>query len=40
LSRRRKSSTSWGNRIFAILGLVIIITMVVALVISALQPGI
>lgn len=36
MSRRRKSKTNWGNRLFAILGLVIILTMVLALVLSAL----
>lgn len=39
MSRRRKSRGNWGSRLFAILGLLVIITMVLALVISALQSG-
>lgn len=36
MSRRRKSGGNWGNRLFAILGLIVILTMVLALVLSAL----
>lgn len=39
MSRRGKSRANWGNRLFAILGLLVIATMVLALVISALQQG-
>ncbi len=39
MKRRGKSRGDWGTRLFAILGLFIIFTMVLALVISALQSG-
>ncbi len=38
MSNRKKSRTDWGNRMFAILGIVIILTMVLALVVSAFSP--
>ena len=38
MSQRKKSSTNWGNRLFAILGLFIILTMVLALFLSAFSP--
>lgn len=39
MNRRRKPRADWGRRLFAILGLLVILSMVLALVISALQPG-
>ncbi|MDP2937406.1 MAG: hypothetical protein Q8O86_13050 [Dehalococcoidia bacterium] len=39
MSQRRKPRANWGNRMFAVLGLIVILSMVLALVISALQPG-
>ncbi|MDO8692053.1 MAG: hypothetical protein Q7R39_18945 [Dehalococcoidia bacterium] len=37
-NKNKKSQTNWGNRLFAILGLVIILTMVLALFLSAFSP--
>ncbi len=39
MSQRKKSQTNWGNRLFAILGLVVIMTMVLALFLSAFTPS-
>lgn len=38
MSYRKKSRANWGNRLFAILGIVIILTMILALVVSAVSP--
>lgn len=39
MSRGKKSRANWGNRLFAILGLLVILSMILALVLSALLPG-
>lgn len=40
MSPSKKSGANWGNRLFAILGLIVVFSMVMALVVSAFQPGI
>ncbi len=39
MSQRKKSRANWGNRLFAILGLIVILSMVIGLVVSAFTPG-